>query len=655
MKVIHYCQHVLGMGHFFRSLEIARALSKHEVTLVTGGPPVDAALPDHVKEFRLPGLMFDQDFKNLSPAQEDRNLEEIQQERQRQLWNVFNQVQPDLFLIELYPFGRNAFRHELNPILQGIRTGELPPCRVVCSLRDILVEKNDQAAYEQRVVRRLQTGFDAVLVHADPEVMRLDRTFSRVNDLPIPIAYTGFVTRSAPEHARNRMRRKMGLKKSDLLVVASAGGGKVGFDLLRSVLRAATLLETGRPLHLQVFTGPFMSTLEYRRLERRSGGLAKVSRFTSDFLSYLAAADLSVSMAGYNTCMNVLAARVPALVWPFVQNREQRLRSEALQERGLVRIIEGKDLGPDRLAGLMGEVLSQKRRSKVGVDLDGAKNTADWLRNWMKKSWKPVLSYNYSSIWMRPPTDMKKKIRKLVDDGLTKAETKPVKVFFRADDVGVPGANFTNLIQLFTEFQTPLALAVVPVWLTQGRWEALRKWTASNPDLWCWHQHGWRHVNHEPFGRKSEFGKSRAPENIEDDILKGRQRLERLMGAPFTPIFTPPWNRMADSALDAIKDLGFKAVSRNQSAKPPAPDGLKDWAVNVDLHTRSEIDPGAAWDGLAFEMVEALGSGMCGIMIHHQRMNKAAFLFLRELLAELKTRPEIEIKGLNELANTGNT
>ena len=82
---------------------------------------------------------------------------------------------------------------------------------------------------------------------------------------------------------------------------------------------------------------------------------------------------------------------------------------------------------------------------------------------------------------------------------------------------------------------------------------------------------------------------------------------------------------MTDSALDALKDAGFKAVSRNRSAKPPAPDGIKEWPVNVDLHTRSEIYPRAAWDTLASELVEALGSGVCGIMIHHQRMNEGCF------------------------------
>ena len=41
MKIIFYCQYVWGMGHLFRSIEVARALSDHEVILVVGGREVD--------------------------------------------------------------------------------------------------------------------------------------------------------------------------------------------------------------------------------------------------------------------------------------------------------------------------------------------------------------------------------------------------------------------------------------------------------------------------------------------------------------------------------------------------------------------------------------------------------------------------------------
>jgi len=65
VKIIIYCQHVLGLGHFFRTLEIARAMETFDVILVTGGGRVEARLPDHVRDVKLPGLMMDKNFTGL--------------------------------------------------------------------------------------------------------------------------------------------------------------------------------------------------------------------------------------------------------------------------------------------------------------------------------------------------------------------------------------------------------------------------------------------------------------------------------------------------------------------------------------------------------------------------------------------------------------
>ena len=106
----------------------------------------------------------------------------------------------------------------------------------------------------------------------------------------------------------------------------------------------------------------------------------QLSQFTPEFLSYLAAADLSVSMAGYNTCMNILATGVSSLVWPFGQNREQRLRAEKLAALGALTILEQEDLEPSRLAASMKRALNAgKHRSVTSVNLDGAESTVRWL------------------------------------------------------------------------------------------------------------------------------------------------------------------------------------------------------------------------------------------------------------------------------------
>jgi predicted glycosyltransferase len=230
----------------------------------------------------------------------------------------------------------------------------------------------------------LNRYFDALLIHAHPAVLRLDETFRSVEDIRIPIVYTGFVTPHPASDARIKLRQKLGMGAADILIVASLGGGRVGAPLLESAINAFKLLKLKNGCQLHVFTGPLMRPENFTRLCSYADNYIHVRRFTPDFLSYLSAADLSVSMAGYNTCMNILAAAVPALVWPFSQNREQRLRAERLAAAGGLKVLSETDLNPDRLAVIMEQTLSQRPRLSQPIDLNGAANTAQWLKDWMK-------------------------------------------------------------------------------------------------------------------------------------------------------------------------------------------------------------------------------------------------------------------------------
>jgi predicted glycosyltransferase len=387
MKIAFYSQHVLGVGHFFRSLEICRALSRHQVFLISGGPPVETALPAHVSEVRLPALEMDRDFKALrSSAAAD--LESVRRLRRDRLLTFFESERPELFIIELYPFGRKAFRFELDPLLESIASGAVPRCGVVCSLRDILVEKEDPQKHESRAVGLLNRFFDAVLVHADPRLVRLEDTFGRLREIAVPLVYTGFITPKPAPDARRRLRTALGLDEAECLIVASAGGGSVGLPLIEAVVSAHPGLDQLRRTTLHVFTGPFLPDVDFERLRGAAGERVHVSRFTPDFLSFLAAADLSVSMAGYNTTMNLLAARVPALLWPFAQNREQRLRCERLEAFGVLRVLRDEDLDAPRLTELMLRLLERGERPDAGLDLGGAQATARWVDDWREKAFR---------------------------------------------------------------------------------------------------------------------------------------------------------------------------------------------------------------------------------------------------------------------------
>lgn len=381
MKIIQYCQHVLGVGHLFRSLEISRALSAHRVILVTGGPPVETGLPAHVREFRLPDLQMDHNFKGLFSSNQNLSVDQVREDRQKRLLALFKKEKPDLFLVELYPFGRKAFRFELDPVLKALREKRLAPCTVISSVRDILVEKDDHGKHEARVVKTLNRYFDGVLVHGDPGLVEIRETFGPFDEIKVPVKYTGYIAPRPSTGAGKNIRRQLGLDGREAFIVASAGGGHVGAPLIKAVIQAFARRQKDN-CRLQVFTGPFIDPREFDGLKKMASARIRVDKFTPDFISYLAAADLSVSMGGYNTTMNVLATRVPALIWPFAQNREQRLRARRLAERGFLTVLEDADLQPDRLASKMDRLLSRANRPTAGINLDGAVNTAACIRDW---------------------------------------------------------------------------------------------------------------------------------------------------------------------------------------------------------------------------------------------------------------------------------
>lgn len=252
-------------------------------------------------------------------------------------------------------------------------------------------------------------------------------------------------------------------------------------------------------------------------------------------------------------------------------------------------------------------------------------------------------------IWRDPPPDAATRIAECISAAAAASRT-PTAVYFRADDIAVPGARLARLLQVFARHDAPLCLAVVPAWLTRARWRALTRIAGGHDHLWCWHQHGWRHHNHEAQGKKQEFGPARPTSAIQRDLDRGRRRLTTLMGAAFHPVFTPPWNRCSAATLAGLQQSGYRGVSRSRGSRPPCPAGLAEWPVDVDLHTTKAGDTVSGWRRLLDDLGRSLTNTRSGVMIHHQRMNQAAFEALDHLLGQLRRHPRFELTDFRRLS-----
>jgi predicted glycosyltransferase len=88
----------------------------------------------------------------------------------------------------------------------------------------------------------------------------------------------------------------------------------------------------------------------------------------------MAAAEVSISQAGYNTCTNVLETRVRAILVPNPATLDQVIRARRMAQLGLARTLDVQDLDSDRLAATILDALAAPRPVH-DLDLQGAERT----------------------------------------------------------------------------------------------------------------------------------------------------------------------------------------------------------------------------------------------------------------------------------------
>ena len=373
-SVLLYVQHLLGIGHLRRSLRISEALVREgiRVTLISGGEPISSLACTSAESIiqLSPVRALDAGFKMLVDELGRPISDGLRTARRSALLAAFANQQPDAVLIEAFPFARRAFRFELDGLIEAARARHPRPL-ILCSLRDIVVSPEDPGR-RQEIVDRVRNDFDFVLVHGDPAFIPLEDSFPLASEICDKLIYTGYVAEVHEAGAGAVSDNTAGADE----VVVSVGGGAVGGALLR------TAIETRRQgclanLTWRLLAGPNLREPEFAALAAALPGGVVLERYRPDFPQILRRCRVSVSQAGYNTVLDVLAARAAAVVVPFASEREteQSLRAERLAARGVLSLVPENQLSPTRLAAAIDRAISA-RPATIAIDAGGARRSA---------------------------------------------------------------------------------------------------------------------------------------------------------------------------------------------------------------------------------------------------------------------------------------
>jgi hypothetical protein len=226
---------------------------------------------------------------------------------------------------------------------------------------------------------------------------------------------------------------------------------------------------------------------------------------------------------------------------------------------------------------------------------------------------------------------------------------KPVKFLFRNDDAGWAENQLFKLLDCFSAYDTPIDLAVIPMAIDANKSSNFANRIINSNGMIGVHQHGHCHCNYQLQGRKCEFGNDRSYSQQKADIKAGRIILTDYFGDQLDNIFTPPWNRCNQDTINALIDLGFDALSRDNTATPLKCKRLREIPVNIDwFKTRNDIR--LSYLELRQSIMQLIASGRTvNIMLHHEIMGQQERNIISDLLELLHEHPMANCYRMNDL------
>lgn len=350
-NILMYSHDTYGLGHIRRTMAIAVHLLGPRVNIIilTGSPIAGRfAFPEQIDFVRIPGMIkkTNDEYLPLSIKLNARHALDI---RKNIITATAKTFQPQLFIVDKEPLG---LKKEVLPTLQWLRRSR-PETKTILGLRDIMddgptVRKDWR---EKGVYKVFDELYSEIWIYGNQEFYDPVSEYAISNAVRSKMHFTGYIPRKIPSReAIKNIKKENGLAGDEKLVVVTTGGGGDGFAVMDNYL---SMLESDDHLPFKsiLITGPFMPKQDRKKVFKRARKMGvRTYHFYRQMEKIFAAADIVVSMGGYNTLCEILSQGTLSLVIPReTPRKEQLIRAQTFKRQNLVDYIPWGEFAPQIL------------------------------------------------------------------------------------------------------------------------------------------------------------------------------------------------------------------------------------------------------------------------------------------------------------------
>ena len=391
-----YSHDTFGLGHIRRTLLIAEHLTKTfpEIsTLIISGSSMihSMRIPSNIDYIKIPCLTKNSDNQYL-PKYLTQFPSGVNKMRKEIIFNTLKEYHPDFLIVDKTPVGAAG---ELIDSLYYLRD-KRPGTKIILGLRDILDSPDHIRNEWERagLYDVVDECYDEIWVYGSRYIYDLVEEYEFPPSVAGKVHFCGYLRRHERVRTPEETKDRLGIMNKKMVLMTLGGGGD-GHDIVEVFIKTISELSHQREIAGLIVTGPdFPNDLLNSIIPLTGSGKGMIVKdYTLYILDYMYAADLIVSMSGYNTVCEILSLNKKAIVVPRVIPRtEQLIRAIRFSEIGLLKVITPRELSlqvfKDEVVKALSSPLQQYHPSDI-VDFNGLESVERRFRTLMNGSSPP--------------------------------------------------------------------------------------------------------------------------------------------------------------------------------------------------------------------------------------------------------------------------
>lgn len=369
----------VGIGHTSRDIALAKYLEKHKHTVefASYGSGLKYLNKFNYKTHELPQMNFQGQEGELNIEESIKQSKDIPFTFIKSMYEeskIIKKTKPDIIISD---------SHYSMPITAKFLN---MPCYIITNDLTFGFSQNTQ----QKSIKYFEKGIKKFIIEISKGCKKIlipdiPGNIQIPDELKDKTTHIGPMIQQTPQEidTKSNLRKKYNITENQTIITVTIGGSEFGKILINNICKISHKINADKII---IFTG---IEIEPDTIQNTKNDKIIIKQFTHNLIEWMKLSDLTITLAGHTTSMELIAIQQPNIMIPIKNHAEQEKNAERIKQYEITTVTEINN--PEKLLEEINNTLETLENIKINqkqyqtfIQYDGRKNAYDIIKNYNK-------------------------------------------------------------------------------------------------------------------------------------------------------------------------------------------------------------------------------------------------------------------------------